>query len=196
MRELSTASSMTDLFNTNKRREMIEELAKVTDELIDQLVKYDPETLWELKAILLLRDPDTNGEIEEWKIKDFIGNKISYHILAIHSLYLQVKRGRETNEEIYEHKLGIFRQQAEEDIILYRISKKKDGYSLSGFGQITKDLLMDRIRSYPDYNLLIAQNNVVEDLRYKENFLLKLVNILERRSYELIEVLKVSMKGV
>ena len=179
MRTLSTDVSMDELFRKDKKKDLVTRLREESNELIDSLVKYEAEQLYELKAILALKDP-SGLEIEDWQVKEFLSN-LPYHIMAIHSLYLQIKREREAFEEIYEKQLGILRSKAEEDIISYRIGKKKEGYSLSAFGNITKEALMDKIRTYENYNETLTLKEEIADIKYKEDFLNKLVSVLENR---------------
>jgi hypothetical protein len=196
MKELSSdLNAMFDEVHVSKAKDLSTKLQEKSADLVGELVKYSSDQLYELKVILLLKDPNTGTEIQPYEITNYLAN-LPFHILGIHSQYLQTKFEREKLDELIDTELSKLRAKAEEDIIVSRMAHKANGFAVSGFGAITKENLLDKCKTYPDYSNIVMLNEKLYQLKYKEEFLKKLVDVAENRRYELGKILDVSLHGV
>lgn len=159
-------------------------------DIIDGIVSLDKKD--EIKIILLMRHPDTGIEPSEMELKQALTD-IPFYALALNSEYLKAKFQRESLEEQRDKELYLLMKKHEQVVKTQWEQDYADGKKTKP-GVVSKDKIMTSIYTSRETAELFYLENQIRHQQYREEQLKKMVDLLDRRSFEIKTLLEVEIR--
>ncbi len=159
-----------------------------TSDVIEKILDLEDRNT--LKAILMLKHPETGIEATEYELKQYVCD-LPYINISVFSLYLEVKKQKEAINDLLDNTYLKLSAVYEEKIKNQWFAEKEQKLRTT-LGTISKNQIeMEIAKDKEAMETLTKIRDKIRELSFKEEMLSKIVKLLDLRSYEIQTLLKI-----